>query len=432
MIATLAALALSLAVHAVSGSAYPLHAAQMDIVQAPARHVFAVCGRGFGKTHATGAIIGSELTSDYARELGGQYEAYYVAPSYKLAKRIVWKRIKALFPRHLLAKPPHETDLRIETAWGPSLTLIGADNIDSGRGPDSHLLVIDEFAFCPDGTWEAFEPSLRTQRDRAVIITTPNGPNHAWSLWQSVQGDPEWATFQLPTWANPFHDARGLERRKARLARNVFDQEYGAQFEAQKGAVYSDFSQPLHVKPVEFERGVEIVVGQDFNAGHYCAIVTQKRGTSLVVLDELVTTTQLFDHINKLKRYFEARGIDWRTAVVVATDASGDYNATSRATADARLLREAGFRTRHDAKNPPVIDRVHGVQSLLLSGTGEVRFAMSPRCTELRVAMLSQKWSAWGNRPEKKGGLDDVTDALGYAAWDQFPMRPDGGYARSA
>lgn len=431
MIATLAALALSLAVHAVSGSAYPLHAAQMDIVRAPSRHVFAVCGRGFGKTHAAGAIIGTELTSEYARELGGQYEAYYVAPSYKLAKRIVWKRIKALFPRHLLAKAPHETDLRIETAWGPSLTLIGADNIDGNRGPDSHLLILDEFAFCPDGTWEAFEPSLRTQRDRAIIITTPNGPNHAWSLWQSTQGDPEWSTFQLPTWSNPFHDARGLERRRARLARNVFDQEYGAQFEAQKGAVYSDFSQPLHIKPVELDRSSEIVVGQDFNAGHYCAVITQRRGPAMVVLDELVTTTQMFDHIARLKGYFERAGINWRTQVLIATDASGDYNATSRVTADSRLLREAGFRTQHDAKNPPVIDRVHCVQGLLLTGTGEVRFAMSPRCTELRVAMLSQKWSPWGNKPEKKGGLDDVTDALGYAAWHHFPMRPDG-YARSA
>lgn len=414
-------------------NAYPLHAAQAEVYNSPARHRFVVYGRGGGKTHGALASLAQAVTSPYAAELGDRYEAVYVGPSYRQAKRIVWKRLKALFPRHLLAKKPHETDLQLVLKWGPTITLMGADNIDASRGQDLHFAILDEHAFYPAGVWEALEGGLRTQRDRALIITTPNGPNHAWELWQSVQGDSEWATFQAPTWANPHHDAVGLEKKRQRLARNVFDQEYGAKFEAQKGAVYSDFDQSRHLGAVELDHGAPVYVGQDFNAGHYCAVICQKRGASIVVVDEVITTTHIYDHLERLKAYLSARGVDFRRGATVFCDSSGGYNVTGRkqGSADETLFAQAGFITKHDSQNPPIIDRVHSVQSLLLSGSGEVRMVISERCRELRTAMLSQKWSQWGNRPEKAHGWDDVTDALGYAVWGLFPIRPQG-FARSA
>lgn len=405
-----------------------LHSIQWELFHAPQRHRFALWGRGTGKDHAAFAI-----TLDALGKAGPGWEGYYVGPSHQQVKRIAWKKIKSAIPKKFIANK-NETDLTLTMTWGASLQLLGSDNVDSVRGVDMNLLVITEFAFCHAELLNAVEGGLRTQADRMVIITTPDGPNHAHDHWRRIEGDPEWFRSQHPTWANPFHDAIGLEARRLRLARPVFDQEYGAQFEARTGAIYCDLmlrdvANGGHLSAVELDPAHQVLIGQDFNAGHYCAKLAQRRGDSLLITDEITTRTTLYDHRDRLATFLRSKGIDYRAndyrgqpRVVVCTDASGDFNATSRITADANILRAAGFRTRHDTQNPPVIDRIHAVQSLLRSGDGRARLFVNPRCQELLHAMQNQRWDGWG-KPEKKNGWDDDNDALGYVVWDQFPIR---------
>ena len=432
IVAALAALAFAGPAEGAMSGAFPLHPAQWEIFHSPARHRFVVCGRDFGKTHEAEAEIARAAASKRAAQLGELAEIVYVGPSFRQVKKIVWKRLKRLFPPHLRRGKPNETELTIPLRNGCTVNLMGADNINVSRGMKAILIVFDEFAFYKEGVWEAFEGCLPTEQDRALIITTPNGPNHAWKLWNDVDGDPEWARFQKPTWANPFVSPRTIEGKKRRLARNVFEQEYGAQFEAQRGAVYVDFSPKDHEsKALQLDPALPVHVGQDFNAGHYCAVIAQKRGNALAVVDELVTTTTLQDHILELRRYFKARGVNHERFVTICSDSSGAWNDTAKAGQfDEYLFKDAGFRTHHGGQNPHRIDRVHAVQSLMRSATGEIRFSMSDRCQELRRALLSQKWSPWGNQPEKAHGFDDLTDALGYVTWALFPIRPPGGDIR--
>lgn len=402
---------------------YPLHDGQWDVFTCKARHRYVVCGRGWGKTHEGLAEVG-EAATDKQRAREGM-EIVYVGPSYRQTKAIAWKRLKAMFPRNLIRGKPHETDLALTLKWGPTIRLMGSDNLNISRGMDIHFLVLDEFAFQKEGVWEVAEGCLRTQLDRALIITTPNGPNHAFELWQSVQNDPEWQTFQKPTWDNPFHDAKGLERRKQRLARVVFDQEYGASFAALKGAIYGDFSVARNVRPVEIiPNGGEVFIGQDFNAGNINAVVGQRVGDAIHIVDEIITRTHIYDHIDALQTYMRRKGLDHR-AVPVYVDSSGEYNATSKQTSDNVLMRKAGFRTMHDKHNPAVIDRIHSVQSLILNGAGTVRLLVNGRCAELQRCLLNQKFNQYG-KPDKLGGLDHLPDALGYAVWAYFPIRPNG------
>jgi hypothetical protein len=416
-------------------NAYPLHPGQSEVYGCTARHRFVVCGRGWGKTHEAIAEIGAAVTSPRAAELGEQFELVYVGPSYRQVKAIVWKRLKSIFAPHTRGKP-HETDLILRLKWGPTIRLMGADNVNLSRGLDIHFAILDEFAFYKEGVWETVEGCLRTSEDRALLITTPNGPNFAFELWNSVQSDPEWATFQKPTWDNPRYGPNGsaakdIEARRRRLAAQVFDQEYGAHFAALAGAIYNDFRPVTHVRPLEVDRSLAFHVGQDFNAGHYCAVIGQWRSGRLEVLDEVVTRTHLFDHRDRLVRWFESRGLSHRMlkngapVVTVWTDASGDYNATSKVTADANILKAAGFYCRHDAQNPPQIDRVHAVQSLLLPGDGTPRLYVDSACRELITALMNQKWNQWG-KPEKAKGYDDVNDALGYMVNGLAPIRGPG------
>lgn len=396
-----------------------LHPGQWEVAQSDARFRFLVCGRGWGKDHYAFADMLQAVTAPRA---GPGFLGLYVGPSHQQVKRIAWERWKrAIPPKYILGKP-HETELKIRLRWGPIIQLVGSDHVDSLRGPDIHHLVITEFSFCRENLWTAVRPGLRTSRDRALLITTPNGPNFAWSLWKRTQKQGSWAHFQQPTWANPFHDREAVEEARDTFSRQQFDQEYGAKFEALEGAIYGDFSLDRNVAPVEYRPGEMVYVGQDFNAGYIAALMGHCVGDDVEIVDEMVTRTHIYDHIERMKAYFDAKRIDWRTRVTIVADASGAYNATSGASSDSTIMRKAGFKVVHDWANPKVIDRIHAVQGRILTARDEVHLKVNPRCQELIRCLLSQVWDRW-HKPDKSKGLDHLPDALGYFVWHHFPIR---------
>ena len=97
-----------------------------------------VAGRRFGKTYlALAELIRAAWASGCL--------AWYVAPTYKQAKRIAWKALKKMTQPYWAGKP-NETDLRIELISGGTICLRGADNYDSLRGDGLDFLVLDEYA----------------------------------------------------------------------------------------------------------------------------------------------------------------------------------------------------------------------------------------------------------------------------------------------
>jgi hypothetical protein len=99
---------------------------QGQVLQSSKRFRVLVAGRRFGKTYV--ALI--EL---FRSVCARQKIAWYVAPTYKQAKRIAWSRLKDLTKR-CHGRRVYETDLRIEFAWGAAIALRGADHYDSLRG----------------------------------------------------------------------------------------------------------------------------------------------------------------------------------------------------------------------------------------------------------------------------------------------------------
>ena len=432
ILALLAALLVAAPEPAMGLSEYDLlHPGQMEVYRSDAKFRYLVCGRGWGKDHLALAEIRKAVSSPRALKLGRKFRVTYVGPSRTSIKDIAWDRLKSAFPSNFIEGEPHETNLELRLRWGPMVCLRGSDKVDRRRGPDNHLLIITEFAFCKPKVWTALKPTLRHPQDRALLITTPDGPNHALDLWQSVEGSKLWRRWQRPSWENPLHDVESVNEDRENWARSLFDQEYGARFEALSGAIYGDFSLDRNVADLELDRGLgEFYVGQDFNAGYYAAVIGQRRGERIEIVDELVTRTHLWDHRDALAKYFTSRGIDFRTRVKVFVDSSGDYNATSKVTADTSILQKAGFRCEHPRQNPPQIDRIHAVQAQLLNAAGKVRLVVGRRCAELRRCMLTQRWNQWG-KADKTAGLDHLPDALGYLVWGLAPIAPKP-FARSA
>ena len=98
--------------------------------------------------------------------------AWYVAPTYRQAKRVAWKMLKNL-TRPYWASPPNETDLSIELTAGGIIALRGADNYDSLRGNGLDFVVLDEYASMSPEAWtEVLRPSLADKQGRALFIGT--------------------------------------------------------------------------------------------------------------------------------------------------------------------------------------------------------------------------------------------------------------------
>jgi hypothetical protein len=173
----------------------------MSILLKPAQSRVFVCdrrfrvlaaGRRFGKTY----LACTELCR--AAFSPGRV-AWYVAPTYKQAKRIAWKPLKDL-TRPLWASTPHETDLRIDLITGGTIALRGAENFDSLRGVGLDFVVLDEFAsMAPEAWTEVLRPALSDRLGGALFIGTPKGHNHFYELFQAGREQAGWATFQYTT-----------------------------------------------------------------------------------------------------------------------------------------------------------------------------------------------------------------------------------------
>jgi hypothetical protein len=151
-----------------------------------------VAGRRFGKTYLA-------ITELCRAAWGKGRVAWYVAPTYRQAKRIAWKPLKDI-TRPFWAGKPNETDLTIQLTTGGTISLRGADKYDSLRGEGLDFVTLDEYASMHPQAWvEVLRPALADRRGKALFIGTPNGLNHFYDLFQEARTLPDWAAFQYTT-----------------------------------------------------------------------------------------------------------------------------------------------------------------------------------------------------------------------------------------
>src|SRR3990167_10632248 len=157
---------------------------QTQVWNDPHRFKVVCSGRRSGKS------VFAQLTIiNWASKSVGDY--YIIAPTYRQAKEIHWRRIQAYLPQALI-ESKNETELSITLKNGSRISLKGADNPDALRGVKLRGLVIDEIASIRNWNWvwqEVLRPTLTDYEAPAIFISTPKGFNHFFELYQQGQGD---------------------------------------------------------------------------------------------------------------------------------------------------------------------------------------------------------------------------------------------------
>ncbi len=231
-------------------------------------------GRRWGKsTLASWEMLGCALS-------GPDRKIAYLATTYAQARDIVWSELKKITAP--ITKNINESRLEVEInvpGGGTSfIVLRGWEAVESLRGQKFHMLVLDEVASMRnfwEGWQEVLRPALTDYKGTAMFISTPNGFNHFYDLYNMEHKDADYKSFHFTSYDNPHLPKEEIDKARLELTEDRFAQEYMADFRKTEGLVYKEFQRERHViaphqVPPHFK---EVIAGVDFGFRHPAAVM---------------------------------------------------------------------------------------------------------------------------------------------------------------
>jgi hypothetical protein len=406
---------------------------QWEVFNSNARFRMLVAGRRFGKTFLSLVELCRAAWSPGSL-------AWYVAPTYKQAKRIAWKPLKEMTRPYWLS-PPNDGDLRIELVTGGTICLRGADNYDSLRGDGLDFLILDEYASIAKEAWpEVLRPALADKQGKALFIGTPRGYNHFYDMYQDAKNRPGWATFQFTTEEGGNVKPDELASATQELDERTYRQEFQASFENLTGGlVYYAFDRQRNVAPQRFNPQLPLFWSLDFNINPMCSVIGQINGKYLNILAESVlpdsnTRAACEAFLERISQWQSYSGLP--PQVHIYGDASGNNRQTASSRTDWQMVMDF-FKTlpikterRVPSSNPPVKDRVNCLNSKLRNQAGQCQLWIDPSCKQLITDLERVHWKTDSNGntiyeiDKSDPSRSHLSDALGYCVSREFGMHP--------
>lgn len=143
-------------------------------------------------------VFGLDFARERLHERIGSY--WHLFPFHVQAKRAIWKGIDArtgqrfidrAFPENLV-ESVNDTEMSITFKCGSTWQMLGSDNYDRLVGANPAGVLFSEFALCDPAAWDYIRPILVENKGWAAFITTFRGRNHAWRMYESLKGNPNW------------------------------------------------------------------------------------------------------------------------------------------------------------------------------------------------------------------------------------------------
>ena len=367
-----------------------------------------ISGRRFGKTY----LCITEMMK-YATKV--KKNIWYVAPTFKMAREIVWSKLKEILHSFNWIDNINESNLTITIKkTGTKISLKGCENYDGLRGSGLDFLILDEFADIDEKAWtEVLRASVSDTKGDVLMCGSPKGyGNWAYRMYLKGKEDKEWDSFQFTTLQGGMVTADEIEQAKQDIDIRTFRQEFEGTFENYAGAVYYNFH-PVDnvVKPREIDWTKPLHLGIDFNVDPMSCCVSQIEKEKIYFIDEIViygsNTDELVQEIRD--RYGS------KSQIICYPDPASKQRKTSAGgRTDLSILLNAGFKVKVKHKHPAIRDRVNAVNSRLKDSKGERHIFVSQSCKTLIKGLQRQIYKENTNIPDKEDGFDHMNDALGY------------------
>lgn len=411
-----------------SGTKLKLHPGQRIVMNSRRRFRVIVAGRRWGKTQLSKIAL-IRAAAEKAKQL-----VWYVAPTYQMARDILWDDLKESIPNAWVSKV-NETRMVIYLINGSRIHLKGADKPDTLRGVGLHFLVMDEAQDIKEETWElVLRPTLASTGGRAIFIATPKSFN--WLHEKYVLGQRpalivderghtvpnEWASWQFPTITSPFIPRQEIIQARRDMDPRSFRQEFEASFETMSGRVYYPFDRREHVGDYPFNPLLPIHIGMDFNIDPMSSIIIQEQhnGEIWVVDEAILFGSNAQETADELSRRYH-RHIN---QISIYPDPAGNNRNHDRGESSLDILREAGFKSiYYKRKHPLVADRVNSVNRLLRTAEGDIRLRVDSKCRKFIDSLEQTIYKEGSREVDKRQGMEHASDAFGYYADFRHPAR---------
>jgi len=292
-------------------------------------------------------------------------------------------------------------------------------------GINAAYVIMDEFDTAKaDVAYNAYIKLLGRIRAgtvrQMVIVSTPEGYRAMYRIFIEEDG-PEKRLIRAKTTDNHHLPLDYIETMRSQYPSELIEAYINGEFtNLTSGTVYTQYDRTLNDTTMEDDSVSDLHIGIDFNVSAMSAVVCLIKDLKCYAVDEFIGLFDTPELIATLEEKYAGR------RVYVYPDAAGDARKSVQAsTSDIKLLRQAGFSVVADSRNPGIMDRVNGLNSLFCNAIGERKmFVNTTKCKKLTKALEQQAYDETTKLPDKKNGHDNNgIDALGYLTSKKFPLK---------
>ena len=178
---------------------------------------------------------------------------FYLLPSYKQAKKIIWDGLTKdgtpflEYIHPLTIDKTNESELKIKFYNGSYLQLIGSDNVDTLVGTSPQIIVFSEAALQSHLAWDYMRPILVENDGVAIFVSTPRGRNWFYDLFNHSKRDADWYCEVLGVEDTKALDPQFLTKEKEQMSEDLYAQEYDCSFSRGiEGSFYGKLLDNMH------------------------------------------------------------------------------------------------------------------------------------------------------------------------------------------
>ena len=392
---------------------YEPHEGQRLVHRSKAKRRVLITGSRFGKS-----LCAAHEAIAFALEPRKRAMVWVVAPTLSLADK-VFREVVIIAAEHLKHRlvelKSHEYKIVLRNLGGGLSEIRGktADNPVSLLGEGLDFLIVDEAARMKPAIWHSFLAQRLIDKDgAALLISTPKGKGWLWEMFKRGQpgGDPDYESWQFPSWTNPHLKRELIEAERERLPEAVFAQELEGRFVEGAGSVFryvreaasGDWQEPVQRK--SYVAGLDLAKVAD-----YSVLVVMTRDKREVV------------HVDRFNK------LDWELQVTRVKAALDRYNQAELLVDSTGVgepiyenLRKAGLRARpYSFTSKSKADLVNNLSLLLEKRKLTLpRYELCPMLIdELEAFEYSVTESGTVHTGAPSGQHDDMVVALALAAW---------------
>lgn len=162
-----------------------------------------------------------------------QWDYWYIAPTYRQAKKIAWRLIQKFWDQIWDFKYNSSELIVTYIPNGSTITLFGAENPDSLRWLDLKGVIFDEYAQQPSNIYsEIVFPMINANWWWVTWIWTPKGKNAFYQLYKRAKKDDRFLTMLLTQKDTWLLTQEQLDDARKEMTEEEFEQEYNCSWDA--------------------------------------------------------------------------------------------------------------------------------------------------------------------------------------------------------